>query len=361
MLLMTALVVASTLRPTPTAVVHTGMDSPSSASAGAEDKHTTTAAVCRPSSHVAAYDATSCGIPGAKPELEELCDARVPSGLCAFVTEAALTPLALRRAEALGVGGPIVVSGDSMARQALLGLVLHLRRQLPPSATSTATGEPAVEHYFHCDAVYIVYRNGSDRLTADFDGHCAHGSDAGFPLRWVVDTVTNAQQQDALLVAVLVWHQVETIGNRTLQGLAAIKAAWRGRTAAALGLRHVVVAGYSYASSQQFAIQELLLASQRFGSRVTVVVPPAEVPRVTPKTVRSLRLRNQGLLAFSKAHHIRSVDLTAELGGRCDGVHYLCIMTPHVAEGRPARLRAPCPEGCTDTRIIAVARAILDF
>jgi hypothetical protein len=47
--------------------------------------------------------------------------------------------------------------------------------------------------------------------------------------------------------------------------------------------------------------------------------------------------------------------------GRCDGVHYMCVLTPHVALGRPVKLRAPCPNGCNSTAIARYTAAVFDF
>jgi hypothetical protein len=62
-------------------------------------------------------------------------------------------------------GRPVLVSGDSLARQVFMNLVAAVRSNAP--TTEAFERERLVEHYFHRDAVYALAANQTDRLTVN--------------------------------------------------------------------------------------------------------------------------------------------------------------------------------------------------
>jgi hypothetical protein len=302
-----------------------------------------------------ALDATACTIPGT--DAYDLCTAGFRAGttLCALATHAALPAsakpfLADLRAKA---GDVLVVSGDSMARQTLLGVVALLRYG-PRAAFDRII---AAEHYFHCDAVYRVHANFTDELVVSRSGLCREG--ASNPLTsidWLRSTVKEQQQSATtlLLTVVLVWTQQETMGSRVADALELVAA-----QRPAPRFVHVYVPSYWWSPGQVQMAQRVANHSAGAGHlRTVLVLPPTDVPNVAGRVTRGLRARNAALRGSVWSPLTRVADREHAVKGRCDGVHYQCILVPHVGIGAPQRLRAPC-ESCNLSALVDHTTAIL--
>jgi hypothetical protein len=273
----------------------------------------------------------------------------LPPGFCGFVAAAGFDSSSHAHLRKLrGAGDAVLISGDSMARQTLLGITMLVRR-----GSRMGHARPAAEHYFHCDAVYAAFHNGSDVLMVDVGGHCRQGANAAFPVHWIVDTLAMLHRQRPVVLIAFVWNQVETIGSRVPDAISALS----GR-----GLRpstHVVVPGYSWSPAQLGALLHVANTSMDAGWGVLFALPPPSTPFTSRKVHRGMKKRNAALVELAHSiDGVRVVDAQEQVAGRCDGVHYLCILVPHVAEGPPSGLRAPC-SSCNDSAVLSWTRQVV--
>ena len=77
-------------------------------------------------------------------------------------------------------------SGHKITIFSLLGAMVGAVRH--PGARSRI----AAEHYFHCDALYVVHSDGADALVVDREGHCRDGTNAQWPTSWLTKQVVAA-------------------------------------------------------------------------------------------------------------------------------------------------------------------------